>query len=239
MEQDISNGNRNDFHWKNKIEDIDHLPDAVLTNKNAAWEKLHNRLHEKKGIQPFWYWLAAACLLFVIVVPVITGSKKQNSIVKNTNEKAPSKKQTIAAMPSSKEDTMVDVSTPANENKSIRQSIRINEKNSSKNSLVIKEEPLYSALNDRTDITNEPVVLPAATDSAAVNTPAVVRVKKKLRVVHINELEPFAETPNIARRYEQHSFQLKLINLESNTGISLPSESRGFTLFKTTKASSN
>ena len=38
----------NDFHWKNKLEDLESLPGETF-NKEAAWEKLHERMQGKKS----------------------------------------------------------------------------------------------------------------------------------------------------------------------------------------------
>ncbi|HZE83138.1 MAG TPA: hypothetical protein VE035_02470 [Puia sp.] len=58
-------------HWINKLEDPDPPAAEPWTGKNAAWEKLYSRLHEKPRRRiPSWYWAAAACLLLVLYIPV-------------------------------------------------------------------------------------------------------------------------------------------------------------------------
>ena len=55
----------------------------------------------------------------------------------------------------------------------------------------------------------------------AISIAANLHEKKKLKVVHINELgDPVSETSNIARSSEHHSFKFKLINQEVYTGSS-------------------
>ena len=74
----------------------------------------------------------------------------------------------------------------------------------------------------------------------AINIVAILPEKKKLKVVHINELgDPVEETPNIARNYEHHSFQVKLINQEVYTSPPPSSGNTGFNIFKTKTAPSN
>ena len=62
--------------------------------------------------------------------------------------------------------------------------------------------------------------------------------KKKLKVVHINELgDPVTVSPNIAKSHEHRSL-VKFINREINT--SLPSSGNtGFNIFKTKAPPSN
>ena len=74
---------------------------------------------------------------------------------------------------------------------------------------------------------------------SAISIVAILPEKKKLKVVHINELsDPIAELPGITRYAERHSFQLKLINQEVYS--SPPSSGNtGFNIFKTKNAPSN
>ena len=58
--------------------------------------------------------------------------------------------------------------------------------------------------------------------------------KKKLKVVHVNELgDPVSESPNIARYSEQHSFQFKIMNQEVYTRSSSAVTQKGFKIFTT------
>ena len=67
----MSNENPNDFHWKNKLEDVGSLQEETQTDKNAAWEKLYSRLGKRpRRVRGLWY-LAAACLLMMVMIPVM------------------------------------------------------------------------------------------------------------------------------------------------------------------------
>ena len=241
MEQDISNENRNDFYWKNKLEDVSSLPDAVLTDKDSTWGKLHNRLHtRRRDVKKTWYWMAAACLMLAIIIPVTMYNKEHAIAVKNITEKSKQKKETIPALQSSKENAVVHVSVSRDEKKLIRRSLKVDKKSFAAMNDVIKEDPAQPVSKVQADIVNAPVISPSAADSNGLHTLALAPVKKKLKVVHINELrEPLIETPNMAVQYEQKFFQVKLINHLANTGTSLPSGNAGFTIFKTTKTSAN
>ena len=59
--------NRN-FHWQNKLEGLECLPGEPF-NEDIAWDKLHRRLRGKRSNKKLlWYWVAAACLLFVLMI---------------------------------------------------------------------------------------------------------------------------------------------------------------------------
>ena len=48
-------------YWKDKLEQLEHLPDEPAFDKTTAWEKLQNRLQQKPGKKKaMWYWMAAA-----------------------------------------------------------------------------------------------------------------------------------------------------------------------------------
>ena len=78
MEQDTTNEKAGSNNWKNKLEDAGALSSFLLPDKNAAWEKLHGRLHEQPAKKRAgWYWLAAACIIALISVPFLLLTKKQ------------------------------------------------------------------------------------------------------------------------------------------------------------------
>jgi len=86
----------------------------------------------------------------------------------------------------------------------------------------------------------EQAMLSPVSDSFIENTIAAAPVKKKLKVVHINELgEPVSEAPNTARYYEHRPLQFRFINQQVYTSSSLPLNSTGFTIFKTKSVPSN
>src|SRR5262244_4018272 len=64
----MSNENpSNTPHWRDKLDDLDHLPGSTFS-RDAAWDKLHGRLRgNKKSKKIVWYWIAAACFLFGLV----------------------------------------------------------------------------------------------------------------------------------------------------------------------------
>lgn len=54
--------------WRHRLEEPGALPGAGLTDKEAAWDKLYERLGEtpRRKTLP-WLWAAAACLLLALV----------------------------------------------------------------------------------------------------------------------------------------------------------------------------
>ncbi len=219
-----------EFHWKNKLEELESLPGEIF-NKEVVWEKLHARLlPTTKNKKIIWYWIAAACLFFALCISFFLSNKKENVLVKNN---VLQKKINSLSSPLINKDTSVIITSSSNENKIPAH-------------LINKIEKINTAINHKTLATeivqnkkeeNIPqkikttAIMPVDTAKGIViNLPE----KKKLKVVHINELGvPVSEPPVIVRNSESHSFQLKLLNQEVYTGSSLHSNSTRFKIFTT------
>jgi hypothetical protein len=87
------------------------------------------------------------------------------------------------------------------------------------------------------DAVNYPEQGPVAKSLQILNnnsTTTIILPKKKLNVVHINELgEPVIETSDITRFADMHSFQLKFGNGEVISTSPIASKSSGLIILKT------
>ena len=207
----------NNSNWINKLDELENIRGAGF-NKEASWNKLHERLHSKSvKRRAVWYWLAAACLSFALFISLFMGHKKENVLVNNDLRANKSVSTSVQNMPTINKETTSIISSSSNKNKlpgksiheinkakaSNRTNIRGNEIVQNKTEVGITQQLTYSA------------VTPVDT---LISLVANVSVKKKLIVVHVNELgDPVTESPNIARNNEQHSFQFKFMNQEVYT----------------------
>jgi len=233
----MSNENPNNTpHWRNKLDDLEHLPGSAF-NSDAAWDKLHGRLRgNKKGKRIFWYWMAAACLVFGLVITLL-----------NFHKRTPG--------PLNRE-------TAIKENKKINNStLKVKEvnKNENENVTISEKDKIATASNKPIQRTRHIVATASAkvqSNSAGINYPeqepiakplqivnnstiAAVPPKKKLNVVHINELgDPVTESPDITRIEDIHSFKLRFGNGEVFSDSPVVSKPSGFIILKT-KAASN
>ena len=68
----MSNENPNNTSpWRNKLDELEHLPGSAF-NRDAAWDKLYGRLGgNRKNKKISWYWIAAACLLFGLMITLL------------------------------------------------------------------------------------------------------------------------------------------------------------------------
>ena len=53
--------------WRGRLDQPDALPEQSLGNHEASWQRLAERLHEKPRRRVTGYWVAAACLLLVLI----------------------------------------------------------------------------------------------------------------------------------------------------------------------------
>jgi hypothetical protein len=198
----------NAVSWKDKLEDFSNFQDEEMIDKNAAWQKLHNRLREKpRNNKLIWYWLAAACFLLIFFVPKISSKKNETDLVKHI-------------LKQNKKTTQADIHISAateNINKTKVASVQIEMKpvtdfiKKEKSSHILKNElvkdiPIaldYSKNNNRV-IINTPMI---------ADTPLIViaslPAKKKLHVLHINEIEnPNEGMTSSNTNDQQHNFNL-------------------------------
>lgn len=229
------NENFNNLPWRNNLEDADGLSAEILPDKNAAWEKLQSRLGEKIKPKKFiTYWAAAACLLLAILVPLILVYKKENNIVKNNTRTLETSKPAVEQMQPLKAGTVAVIhSVPATKKRAAKVELKNN------NDTIAVTNTKRSETNIQ--IADNEVISPLPfADSSFIANVVTVHPKKKLKVVHINELgEPAEELPGTEHNTNLHYFQLKLANQEVYMSKSLTSGNTGVNLFTTKNSSSN
>jgi hypothetical protein len=227
METGMLNEDLNKSHWKHKLEEEQFSSAGKLPDKNAAWEKLHERLREKPRYRRIkWYWTAAACLLLLIFIPLIFINMNERNLVKNDHQKSEVPKPRLNQIQPVKERTVLETATLPSAKKSIIITIKGNERKPVYDNRV---QPLKT--NDTDKIEDDKVILQDVfMDSSMQTTTAITPLKKKLKVIHINELgDPVEEHPNIAHT-TIHSFQFKLANQEAYVNPSANSNATGFNI---------
>jgi hypothetical protein len=234
----MSNENpSNHFHWKNKLEDLEHLPGEAF-NKDMAWDKLYGRLRGKQSTKKIlWYWIAAACLLFAMIITLVSyykgsptpshGETAVNQSIKNSNA-VPVKVETFKDKNINKAESQKNRSAVAT-NKSYKKNYHSASTEFISKAHLIDTPGIY--------LQNPAIKTLPKIDITSVIATASAE-KKKLNVVHINELgDPVTEFPDVVRKTDKH-FKIKLANEEVIAGPSVASKTTGFSILKT-KLSSN
>jgi hypothetical protein len=193
------------LRWRDKLEDLDSVPGKAF-NKEVAWDKLYSRLRGKQSHKKIgWYWIAAACSVIVLMIALVTrytnkrGVSKVETTMKQTmktNNPAPtvdrsnSDKNTIVAIRPKDESI-----TPSHksEAKLHARVVEVGHAVMPINSANIKSE-------------NAAIIpLPITNNLTAAQAPPP---KKKLNVVHINELgDPVIEDPDVVRSLDKHKLK--------------------------------
>ena len=223
----MENENRSSRHWKKVLEEDNAFAGELLPDKTVAWQKMQSRLHlQKRDKKATWYWLAAASVSLLLIVPSIFLQNNQNLVIKDTiNKKAEkalpeqqlpreerSNTATTYAVPLAKKESAVTF-TKAKESK---HTIIATNKSSA-----INEYPF--AKNNYGDSATTSTESPLA-DSSLSTMVAAVLPKKALKVVHVNELGDVVQEPFVmAHTTEPHTFRLQLAKEEvfTNTDVTL------------------
>ena len=219
------------FHWLNKLERLEYLPGETF-NKDSAWNRLHGRLRGKRNNKKnLWYGMAAACLLLALMISFMNNNKgDQKSSSSQANLKQP--KTTNVSNPiadKNKRTENINTDLPVKE-KIVTVSKRSGQ---IKHSMIYDEADSKVRLNDIHSQTGPAIkTIPILDTNSTISI--VLPAKKKLKVVHINELgDPIFESPDMTRNSDKHSFKLKLAREEIFVNSSVVSKTTGFTILKT------
>jgi len=163
------------------LDSLTTLPGETEVDKNAAWQKLALRLHQRpRRIKAVWYW-AAACVAVLVLFLSLNVTKHNEPVIAHSL-KAPSslagavfpakKNEAVAVIPAAKKTAYaaVSFSVPVHRFKSV---VKI----PAPGSAAVSPVPEYLSSID----------LPPAVDSSSlVSAPPA---KKKLKVINTNELD--------------------------------------------------
>ncbi len=227
--------------WRSKLDDLEGLPGETPADKNAAYEKLHARLRGKKrSRKAMWYWAAAACLLLAFMIPLIFKKDKIHPVAGIETEQNQQQKNCRMILLQSliKKDPVTIITPLIEKEKEVVASGKINRKDLKIIPVEIKNKiRLYDTVIS-TDFAKENIGNSLQPVDSASST-AAASPRKKLKVVHVNELgDPVEVSPEIANKKELRSFQLELASQEVYSHSPVAFNKNGFTIFKT-KSPSN
>ena len=207
------------LHWKNKLDELDQLPGEQIQDKNASWRKLHDRLREKpRHKKTIWYWTAAASVLLIAGLQWINTHQKDIRIVNDKTQPVPEN--------TSKKIEMVQADTVKNAKTIIVErtpEVPATVKNKSRS--MPMSAPLLKNEPDSVTVKESLPEIITTIDNRTSDTIAVVAslpVKKKLRVIHINDLgTPAEEKIQFNGNASSTAFQGKLFNRDGFKTFSL------------------
>ena len=199
------------FGWKNRLEGLTRLPGEDALDKNAAWKILHERLQQKPNSNDaIWYW-AAACILLAFVIPLMIANQKEYVVVKSN---PPQKQHTIS--PAVELQTMLITAKAPVKVEKVNQNNKIRDHNNTHLKTTEKQHEPVTAIVEAS-IEKDPVVtiIPAPGTDTTATVAVTIPVKKKLSVMHINEVDAPAVQAFPPSNYVQRSIRIKLGNKKS------------------------
>ncbi len=220
--------------WKQKLEDA---TAEEAFGKDAAWDKLYIKMNQRplKG-KAMWYWLAAACTLFAIILSVSFYFQKNDATSEATLAHSASKNNASRTVTATIDNFIKNknmlykaiavnkIISPKHKNKYL---LKPNGK------LRIQDNVILQTKNI---IINKDILLIPDTLQKVL---AVHVMKKKLPVIHINEIE---NAPNyqaeMAHNPPEHAFEIHFAAqqffVNTSTGKSI---TQGFTILKSQTSS--
>lgn len=233
MEYNMLNENHNNLQsWKDKLEELKDLPDQGF-DKAAAWEKLYGSLNEKEpGKKSGWYWIAAASLAFALIISMF--------FINNTPEKITASE--IKSQSPQLGNSVVKITEKKDERKKSdaiilrKNAIAVVKKANSKTHKIVPVKP-FLKLRLTDTVSQQNLVLNPGNDfiNPENTSPGLLIAKagkKKLRIVHFNELgDPVEESTSIERNVSTHYFEIRFANQEVYTNPPV-SKQKGITILK-------
>ena len=230
----------NDFHWKNKLGELENLAGETF-NKEAAWDKLHERMQGKtRNKNAVLYGSAVACLVLALIISwIFLANKKEGMLVKNNSLQKQTRSSSAHLSGENNNDSSVGISSLSPEEKvPALPGQKSNKINPLFNHTIIRSKIFQDKKEKEESVVQKITNNAIGPVDTVISIVAILPEKIKLKVVHINELgDPVTVSPNIAKSHEHRSL-VKFINREINT--SLPSSGNtGFNIFKTKTPPSN
>lgn len=155
-------------NWINELDGLAGVPGEAPFDRTVAWDRLHQRLDEKKSKKRgVWYW-AAACLFLAVIVLVLLQQEQKvrvQSPVLDVKETPVIVRNPVVPSP-----VTAPRETP------------------------VKKKPALAGIKKSTAIPEATVILPPVikiiphTDTVRSETAVATAAPRKMRVVHINEV---------------------------------------------------
>ncbi|MEO6843764.1 MAG: hypothetical protein ABI184_01255 [Ginsengibacter sp.] len=219
-------------NWKLKLDALDSLPGDPEYDKNRSWEKLYVRLGgKKKSINKTWFWVAAACIFFAVLVPLFyADSNNQHSTGPALNEHQASIKTHSPIIDKGDPAAVTNLTVTNNEREFPAASSETMTKMMHENKKTKLRLTYTVSLKSLTpEIKSNFITLADTLSSLATIQPE----KKKLRVAHINELgDPVETLPEIVKNSDKHTFQFKIASQEIYINPATASNTNSFTILK-------
>lgn len=211
----MRNEKQNDTNWISKLDEPGCLPAEEMIDKNAGWKRLHERLRKKPGKNKMiWYW-AAACLFVAFSFSIFISQKNSHALVKNILSQKKKVSPAVTYLPIAVEKKDQKAAADLAVEKKKRNSVISKHSNNIKSDENVSVNQILShavienvTVNEQQSKINR---VPSVDTTGSVIA-AIAPIKKKMRVVHINELENTAEATASSSAKQQTIFSITVAN---------------------------
>lgn len=183
----MSNKDQNNNHsWQQRLDELDSIPGEPLQDKKPAWEKLQLRLETKPARRKkFFYWAAAAAIILISLLPWI-GSDEQADGIKQAQQN--DSKNNPGSLTNKQQNNTTVESTAATITIQPKKIITVPPATKKTEQIPVAEKNNHTVFeNPNEKNTVQISIIKSVPVVDTVKNIAVV-AKKKLPVVHINEL---------------------------------------------------
>ena len=178
----------NNESFRSRLAAPETLPGEYLQDKDAAWDKLQNRLNQKpKRAAAAWYYWAAAVLVACLSLPFLIKEQPKKDVVK---AKLPTKvsPQHLIPSPAASPETVMTIiqqnDVASKTGLSLNKPAQL--KKITENKKVVTDQ---NTIQIPEDIVAQKEIIAQQTVTENTEAVATIPEKKALRVVNINELE--------------------------------------------------
>lgn len=205
----------NPFHWKSQLEQLADIPGEAPFDQAAAWQKLYGRLQkEPLSRKTNRYRIAAACLLCIMVLSWLVWVQPGTPLVKDSEPRPGTLPKSFPDLPSRDAAAV-----------SVQQAV----KKKSASPLSTKNKvhpPLVNIAATSRPVLPDPDIIKEVFPPIVIHQPVVDTIrliaaapKKKLKVVHVNELNNTAEDMQLASNATASSIK-ELLRADERSGFS-------------------
>lgn len=196
--------------WKARLSELESIPDEMPLDKDASWDKLHDRIQNKKRSRKLaWYYAAAAAVIAISLLAFFNDRTQETVVLKDKDSK-PATVNTESPVIIYSDSPKTEMTSKATRNTSTKHSV---------------SRPMQSSIPEINDSATQIAIVPdtsrslSDTSMLAIVPPA----KKKPKVVHVNEIGPSTDNdPDMAIK-RQH----RLLPFFNNPGTSTPVANSG------------
>jgi hypothetical protein len=213
--------------WKERLQEPGTLPEWGMTDKEAAWDKLHARLRKNsRRIGAPWYWIAAAALLLLMGVTAALHKQSPATGLTASGTTTTSPRPAAVNTPFSAPVTFIHGSAAAALHKTSGRRLRHIA------SGIALRQPIPIRVNTPGPISIEPplLIFNHPPENSGPRLAGLMTISgKEMKVVHINELDhPAGRTSSMAGSRPTGSSWFKLRKLNDFDRIpSFPQQEDG------------